>query len=128
MATTALVQAVRMAILSADTTAEKLDAALEAYLRAQAFAGPLASVLVHAATGPNPVGVARRKKSVNEFIELFRDGIGSKANQDELVYKGLLAALETVSLDLMAQGPMTEEKIQHGKAVLKTIVLGTLAL
>lgn len=124
-ATTALVDSVRVAIASAHTTEERLDAALEAYLRAQAFAGPLARVLVHAATTPNAIGAARREKSVLELASLFRDGLGADAPEDLLIYKALLSALEAISLDLMAEG-MDEEKIAHGKRLMKLLMAGLL--
>jgi AcrR family transcriptional regulator len=123
-ATTALVQSVRVAIASATTTEARMDAALDAYLRAQAFAGPLARVLVHAATTPNPIGMARRERSVRELASLFRDGLGDDAPDDLLVYKALLSALEAISLDLMAEGGIDEEKIARGKRLMKMLLAG----
>lgn len=125
-ATTALVQSVRVAIASASTIEARMDAALDAYLRAQAFAGPLARVLVHAATTPNPIGAARRERSVRELATLFRDGLGDDAPDDLLVYKALLSALEAISLDLMRDGGIDEAKIARGKRLMKMLLAGVI--
>lgn len=124
-----LFQSVRLAVHGAASPREKLEAGVETYLRSQAFAGPLAKVLTFAACGPNSRFAVRREQGIRDFIALFDEGLGrSKSSRvDELAYRGVLSALESISLDLLsAPGGMNEDAIQTGKQAMLRILSGLL--
>jgi AcrR family transcriptional regulator len=127
-AATALTMAVRSAVEQATNPVAKLEAAVDAYLRVQAAAGPLARVLFLEPLNPNSRFAARREAAIASFMELFHEA-SRKLNRkgaDPLVYRGLLAALENVSIELLGEGKMDEAAIARGRAVMLRILAGSL--
>ncbi len=128
LGTKVLLDQVRTAVRSTTDAFEKIERGLDAYIRTQAYAGPIARVLVLEPMNPNSKFAARQQEVLAGYTELFRLERNSfePGEVDPLVYQGLLAALQHVSIALLAESPLTEEHIQRGKQVMMRILTSTL--
>ena len=129
MATTALVETVRSAVETATSPMEKLEAGVDAYLRAQAAAGPLARVLTLEPRNPGSSLAGRYDAVVAAFADIFRAEVekSGQANIDPLLFGGLLAAMENVSIELLRKAPIGEAELSRGKLVMLRILSTALA-
>ena len=129
LASTFLVQTVRSAVDAAQTPMDKLEAAVEAYLRAQEAAGPLARVLTLEPRNPGSRLAVRYDEVVASFAEIFRAEVerSRQLRIDPLLFGGLLAAMENVSLELLRHGPISEAELKRGKLVMLRILSAALA-
>ncbi len=124
-----VIQAMKGAIAMAGDPLERLDKALDAYLRWRGAIGPIGTVLIAEAMRPGSHASQQRQAILDAVTSWFaaeaREVLGEDA--DALLYVGVVAALERVSSDLDRQARVGEREIHRCKQVMIQIVLGTLS-
>lgn len=122
-------QSIKGAIAMASDPLERLDRALDAYLRWRAATGPIGTVLDAEAMRPGSHAGLQRKAILDAVTSWFTAEAGEVLGKDvdELIYVGLVAALERVGADLDRHPRVGEKEIARCKQVMLQIVLGTLA-
>ena len=124
-----VIQSMKGAIALAADPLERLDKAIDAYLRWRAAIGPIGTVLIAEAMRPGSNASQQRQAILDAVTDWFTaeasEILGEKT--DPLVYVGVVAALERVSTDLDRQPRVGEREIQRCKIVMIQIVLGTLS-
>ncbi len=125
----AVIQAMKGAITMAGDPLERLDRAIDAYLRWRATIGPIGTVLVAEAMRPGSHAGSQRQAILDAVTSWFAaeatEVLGEAA--DPLLYAGVVAALENVSSALDRAARVGEKEIQRCKEVMLQIVLGTLS-
>lgn len=125
-----VVHAVRAAVAETATPLAKVEAAVEAFLRAHAAAGPLATTLVLESLRPDSALATRRAGLVEAFARMIEDELADlgRARVDPLLVRALVAALQHVSIGLHTEGgPVTEARLRRGKRVMVRIFAASLA-
>jgi AcrR family transcriptional regulator len=124
-----VIQSMRGAIAMASDPLERLDRALDAYLRWRAATGPIGTVLNAEAMRPGSHASQQRKAILDAVTSWFTTEAGDVVGPDvdPLLYVGLVAALERIGADLDRQTRVGEKEIERCKQVMLQIVLGTLA-
>lgn len=123
-----LINSVQSAVEAAKTTYAKLEAGIHAFLEVQAQAGPLGQALMLEPLRPTSKLAARRREVIDEYTRLFEIETQALRRQppDPLVFRGLVAALEQISVALYHEGPGKFD-IERGKRVMMRIAAATLA-
>lgn len=124
-----LINSVQAAVEAAKTAADKIEAGIGAFLEVQAQAGPLGQALMLEPLRPTSKLAARRREVIEEYHRLFENEVDRLRRQapDPLVFRGLVAALEMISVALHAEGPGKFD-VERGKRVMLRIAMATLAL
>lgn len=124
-----LVQLVTAAVDGASEPFAKLERAVEAFLRWQVAAGPVARVLREEAGRPDSVFAERRRISMGILFELLDRSLAAigGAAVDPMVMQALIAALERIADALHEGGRIDDEAIARGRRVALRIFYGTLA-
>jgi AcrR family transcriptional regulator len=108
---------------------DKLGNCVEAYLRAPQTAGPIFHVMQLEATRPGSKLAARRQHTIEALIDMLDQGIREQTGRtvDRLLLRGLIAALENISLYVFTETAGDEAEIQRAKAVMLQLIRATLA-
>jgi len=124
-----VVQSMKGAIAVASDPLERLDRALDAYLRWRAATGPIGTVLNAEAMRPGSHAGQQRRAVLDAVTSWFSAEAGEVLGDevDPLLYVGLVAALERIGADLDHRARVGEKEIARCKDVMLQIVLGTLA-
>lgn len=124
-----LINAVVAAVEGAKTPLEKIEAGIGAFLEVQAQAGPLGQALMLEPLRPTSKLAARRREMIDEYTRLFEREAESLRRQppDPLVFRGLVAALEQISVALHNEGAGKFD-VERGKRIMLRIAGATLAL
>lgn len=118
-----LLNTVHDAVAAEATPEAKLAAAIGAVLAVQADAGPLSRVLL---LEPHHAGTrlaARRQEIIDSFMALFQRE--AQRDVDPLVVRGLVAAMEQITLSLQADA-RGKPDVERGKRAMLRIAGATL--
>ena len=123
-------QTIKTAASIAKTPEEKLSNCVEVYLRAPQNAGPIFHVLLAETSRPGSPLAHKRQGVVDALIELLSEGVHEHQQRDvdPLLFRGLIAALENISLHVFSETEGTEEDIQRAKAVMIQLMTSALQL
>ncbi len=116
-----LVESVRWQVEQSEPAPQAmLEAGIDAYLRITCGAGPIARVLFLEPRSANSPFSARHAEVIAGFADIFQNSMRrlGLAPADPLLLQGLLAAIESISIELMERGPVDEEALQHGRRVM----------
>lgn len=124
-----LVQSMRDAAQAAATPLEKVDAAIHAFLRTHAQAGPVAATLVLESLRPDSPLAERRKQVTAGLAAMIEEEMAALGRErvDPLLVRGLVAALEHVAVTLYTEGRVTEARIRRLRRVMVRIFAASLA-
>ncbi len=124
-----VIQSVKSAIEMAVDPLDRLDKAIDAYLRWRAAIGPIGTVLNTEAMRPGTHASRHRTAILDALTSWFTKEAGEVLGRevDPLLYVGLLAALERIGAEPDGHARIGEKDIQRYKQVMLQIVLGTLA-
>jgi len=122
-----LVQAIKSAVMVGKTAEERLDNAIEVFIRAPQSVGPLALIFHVEAARPGSHLAPRREAIIEQIIGLLDHEVTSAQGElsppaDPLLYRGLVAALEHVSLYTYTKTEASAEDLDRAKAVMTHIV------
>lgn len=121
-------QSIRNAAALGKTPAEKLANCVEVYLRAPQTAGPIFHVLRIEASRPGSRQSARRQVIIDALVAMLGEGLrGEGRSVDALVLRGLMGAMEDISMHVFDQHPGDEAEIAHAKAAMLHIMTSALA-
>ncbi|MDG2308180.1 MAG: helix-turn-helix domain containing protein [Candidatus Binatia bacterium] len=123
-----VIQSMKGAIAIAADPLERLDKAIDAYLRWRAAIGPIGTVLIAEAMRPGS-NAGQQRQAILDAVTLWFTAEASEVlgtETDPLLYVGVVAALERVSSEI-DQARVGEKEIQRCKVVMMQIVLGTLS-
>ncbi len=123
-------QLIQSAAALGKTPLDKLANCVEVYLRAPETAGPIFRVLQVESARPGSRHAARRQVIIDNLIALLADGIRAEQGRDvePLLLRGLIGAVETISLHVHETAPGDEQTIQRAKAATLEIMAKTLAM
>ncbi len=112
------------------TPVDKLANCIEVYLRAPETAGPIFRVLQVESARPGSRHAARRQIIIDKLIELLADGIREEQGREvePLMLRGLIGAVEAISLHVHETGSGDEETIQRAKTAMLEIMGRALAM
>ncbi len=124
-----LLGSVREAIDEFDEPFAKVEAGLEAYLRVNALAGPLARTLLTEQFRPDSPFFKRRQKAIDQFRKMIEAEVqmSDRGQPDPLLMGGLIAALDYVTAQIAIAADDDEWDIDRGKAVMMRMVAASLA-
>ncbi|HUH04045.1 MAG TPA: helix-turn-helix domain-containing protein [Kofleriaceae bacterium] len=121
-------QSIRNAATLGKTPEDKLANCVEVYLRAPQTAGPIFHVLRIEASRPGSRQAARRQVIIDALVGMISEGLrGEGRTVDPLVLRGLMGAMEDISMHVFDQHPGDETAIAHAKAAMLHIMTSTLA-
>jgi AcrR family transcriptional regulator len=121
-------QSIRSAAALGKTPEEKLANCVEVYLRAPQTAGPIFHVLRMEAARPGSRQAARRETIIEALVEMLEEGLQSEGKRvDPLVLRGIMGALEGISMHVFDQHPGDETAIAEAKAAMLHIMTSSLA-
>jgi len=124
-----VIQSIKGAIGLASDPLDRLDKAIDAYLRWRAAIGPIATVINAEAMRPGSHANQQRKAILDAVTSWFAtetpEALGEET--DPLLFVGIVAALERVGADLDRLSRVGEKEIQRCKQVMLQIVVGTLS-
>jgi AcrR family transcriptional regulator len=121
-------QSIRNAAALGKTPEHKLANCVEVYLRAPQTAGPIFHVLRIEASRPGSRQSARRQAIIDALVAMLTEGLHSEGRQvDPLVLRGIMGALEDISMHVFDQHPGDEGAIAHAKAAMLHIMTSCLA-
>lgn len=121
-----LIQSIQQAATLGRTPQQKLENCIEVYVRAPRAAGPILQVLQSESARPGSKLSERRQQLIDEIIRVVDEQVRREANQqmDPLVYRGVLAAMEAISIYVYTETAATEEDIQRAKQAMIRIFAG----
>jgi AcrR family transcriptional regulator len=108
---------------------DKIGNCVEAYLRAPQTAGPIFHVMQLEATRPGSRLAARRAHTIEALIDMLDQGLHQHTGRtvDRLLLRGLIAALDNISLYVLTETAGDEAEIQRAKAAMLQLIRATLA-
>lgn len=107
---------------------DKIGNCVEAYLRAPQTAGPIFHVMQLEARRPGSKLAAQRQRVVEALIDMLDEGVRQHQGRtlDRLILRGLIAALENISLYVFSETAADEHEIQRAKTAMLHIITATL--
>jgi len=117
-------QNVRTAASLGKTPEEKLSNCVEVYLRAPQNSGPIFHVLLAETSRPGSPLAPKRQAVITALIAMLREGVRDHQHRDvdPLVFRGLVAAMESISRYVFTETEGSEQDIQRAKAVMIQMV------
>lgn len=124
-----LINSVHSAVEAAKTPLSKLEAGIGAFLEVQAEAGPLGAALMLEPLRPGSKLAARRREVIDEYNRLFEVETTrlNRPPADPLVFRGLVAAIEQISVALQTESNGKMD-VERGKRAMLRIAAATLGL
>lgn len=107
---------------------KRVEQVIDAFLLLQTGAGPIARVLHLEAMRPGSAIAPRRAELLSNLVALFQEEFETERGKrvDAFVIRGLMAALEHVSLVLLSQTRGRPEDIERARKVMLRIALASL--
>jgi AcrR family transcriptional regulator len=124
-----LIQAIRGAVSTDASPLERLDRAMDAYVRWRVATGPVGRVLDAEALRPGSYASQQRQAILDAVMSLFAAGAGEAlgGEVDPLLYAGLIAALERIGSTLYEEPRVGEKEIARRKQAMVQLTLGALS-
>jgi AcrR family transcriptional regulator len=124
-----LLQAMRSAIMLGKTPEERIEYAIEVFLRAPQTVGPLSMVFHLEASNPASRLHVRREAAILEVVRLLDSEIFNEygVHLDPLVFRGLIAAIEQISVIVYTQTDAGPADVERGKRAMIFIAKQILA-
>jgi len=128
-ATLIFLQSLHNAAALATEREKKLENCIEVYLRAPQTAGPIFHVLQAEANNPGSKLASRRLTVIKQIMALFDEQVqaAQKRTLDPLLYRGIVSALEAISIALYEDGEPDDSDIERARSVMMQLVGGALA-
>jgi AcrR family transcriptional regulator len=122
-------QSIKNAAALGKSPADKLANGIEVYLRAPQTAGPIFRVLQLEAGRPGSPHAARRAAIIDALVDMLATGIEEATGRpaDRLVVRGVIGAVEAISLHVHETAPDDDEVIDRAKASAMAIAAGAFA-
>lgn len=123
-------QSMRTAASLGSTPDDKLANCVEIYLRAPQNAGPIFHVLLAETSRPGAPLAHKRQGIIDALIDMLSEGVREhqKREVDPLLFRGLIAAMETISQYVFTETDGNEQDIQRAKAIMLQLVGATLQI
>lgn len=120
-----LLAAVREANRSGKASAERLSSGVEAYVRVQARAGPLARVLLLEQFSPNSPLAKQRDAGMGAFAELVTEAIThvGRPPPDPILVHGVVAGLNQIAVQMATEYPGGAWDVERAKKAMLRILL-----
>lgn len=125
-----LVERVRDAIADVDDPMVKIERAVDVYLAMQREQGRLIHGMWVEALRPGSRMAEMREWAIHNVIEFIEGSILTAQHRrvDPLVYRGLLAAIEGLTMHALDGGPISPEAARRIRAAIIPIIARTVAL
>jgi AcrR family transcriptional regulator len=130
-ASLSLMATVESAVNSAADPLQRLDRAVEAFLRWLANTGPLALALHEQSSRPDSQFASRREATIQALTQWLSEEVEKVRGEqyDPVLFRSLLGVVELVGVRLMHETPrLTEAQIERGTRISRRIVHGALVL
>ncbi len=120
-----LFKAVTQAQGTGGSRAERLDHAVEAYVRVHASAGPLARVLLLEQFSPGSPLAQQREAAMATFSKLIGDAMSAQGQSapDPILVRGVVAGINEIAVQMATEHPEGDWDIPRAKtAMLRVLV------
>ncbi len=119
---------IRVARSLGKTPEDKLANCVEVYLRAPQNAGPIFHVLLAETSRPGSPLAPKRRGVIDALIGMLSDGVKEYQDRelDPLILRGLVAAMESISLYVFTETEGGEPDIERAKAAMLHLVFSAL--
>ncbi len=120
-----LLSAVREAERSALPAHERLAAAVEAYIRVHARAGPLASVLLLEQFSPSSPLARQRDAAMAAFTDLISEAMVRQGRHapDPILVRGVVAAINQIAVQMATEYPEGGWDVERAKHAMLRILI-----
>lgn len=119
-----LLHAVTGAQSRGGTAAERVDRAVEAYVRVHAGAGPLARVLLFEQFSPGSPLARQREEAMARFSELIAAAMAKRgqAAPDPILVRGVVAAINEIAVQMATAHPEGGWDVARAKAAMLRVL------
>jgi AcrR family transcriptional regulator len=127
--TDGLVQSIRIAIEAAKQPLQKIEAALDAYLKYQQRGGPALAALDVEAMRRDSTLAARREETLDALVDLIDGAVTEDIGVqiDPLVYRGLVLGMEGMVASRQSEGGFSDQELKRVRAVAVPMFLQVLS-
>lgn len=121
-------QSIRQAAAVAETPLAKVASCIDVYLRFPSSAGPIFRVLHLEATRPGSKVGPQRAAVIEALIGIFDQEVAVAQGRrvDPLVFRGLIAALESITLHVITDTTGSEADLLRARRAMLAILVSTL--
>jgi hypothetical protein len=121
---TMLVSAVREAERSPCSGRERRERAVEAYIRVQAKAGPLARVLLLEQFSPGSPVARARDEAMQTFAELITSGLSAEHERlpDPILVRGVVAGINQIAVQMATEHPDGDWDVGRAKRAMLRVL------
>ena len=118
----------RMALRLPADPFKRVEQVVDAFLMVQTGAGPIARTLNLEAMRPNSHIAPQRAELIGNLVQIFQDEFEEArgGRVDKFVLRGLMSALEQISLALLDEPARTPDSMERARAAMLRIALATL--
>jgi len=123
-----MLQTMRGASTLGGSPAERLSRVIEVWLRAPQTAGPIFHVLQVEAAIPGSRQSERRRVIIDALVQMLAHGIQEEQSRevDILMLRGLIGAMEAISMHVENTFPGDEKALQRAKSAMMHIMTSAL--